>query len=120
MHYQQQIQLKQNLGRQGQGVGSGWSSESEGEGEAGRGDGEGRGSNKWEVLPVMPLSPLRVLRNKVQLNGGAGVLDDDETPPTPKTSVVSSSGCTGGLHAWIALWLYSVRLVTFEFKPESC
>lgn len=102
MHYQQQIQLKQNLGRQGQGVGSGWSSESEGEGEAGRGDGEGRGANKWEVLPVMPLSPLRVPRNKVQLNGGTGVLDDDETPPTPKTSVVSGNGCTGvcmhGLH----------------------
>jgi hypothetical protein len=102
MHYQQQIQLKQNLGRQGHGVGSGWSSESAGVGEGGRDDGEGRGSSEWEVLPVMPLSPLRVPRNKVELNGGAGVLDDGETPPTPKTSVVSGNGSTEGLCSCIA------------------
>jgi hypothetical protein len=67
-------QQQQHLMQRQQQVGEGRSSE------------ESEGGKAWEVLPVMPLSPLKVPRVSVAMD----VEELNDTPPTPRTSVVSA------------------------------
>jgi len=84
MHFQHQQQLQQ------QGEGGGVLSS----------DG-GVDGGAWEVLPVMPLSPLKVPRQQVSVD------EMNDTPPTPRTSVVSHNhGHWGGSHAMTARHLW--------------
>jgi hypothetical protein len=89
MHFQQQhyLQQRQQQGGVGGSSSTGTPSEVGGEGEGEGGEGVGAGGEKqWEVLPVMPLCPLRVPQHKIE---GLKEWGEDDTPPTPRTSVVS-------------------------------
>jgi hypothetical protein len=85
MHFQQQHYLQQRQQQGALGGSSSTGTPSEGGGEGGAGGG---GDKQWEVLPVMPLSPLRVPQHKIE---GLKEWVEDDTPPTPRTSVVSAA-----------------------------